>query len=318
MQDSKATEQSTSQPETDSESLEHSLARSLHSRESGKVTGKLSLQSRSFLKQLHLPPDVSEYEYSDLCHLQEVTGQAYNHFIANSSQSPFVIFTNLPVDDFEQHEDNFCGRVDYNPNLQLLVLTMVSFPHEVAAGVFERLVDDRANESGVRRILLPRGSTRTDTPDRRKQADKSWIPRELPAGRTTQWPSVAVEVGYSETREKLKSDMKFWLNSNNEVRMALSIDIKRPSGTIFITAWKRGAPIPPTMSFNPEPQATQEIKIERAKAGQKPHVTGDSNLIIPFEHIMLRKPGQGEVDFVISQEDLLELAEAVWFAMNNK
>ncbi|PGH32384.1 hypothetical protein GX50_04809 [[Emmonsia] crescens] len=318
MQDSKATQQPISQPGADSEPLGDSLARSLHSQESERVTGKLSKQSRSFLEQLHLPPDVSEYEYSGLPHLQEVTDQAYNRFIANSTQSPFVIFTNVPVDEFEQHEDNFFGRVDYNPNLQLLILAMVSFPHEVAAGVFERLVDDRAKECGVRRILLPRGSTRTDTPERWKQADKSWIPRELPPGRTTQWPSVAVEVGYSETREKLKSDMEFWLSSNNEVRMALSIDIKRPSGTIFITAWKRGAPIPPRMSFNPEPQATQEIKIERGKAGEKPYITGDSNLTIPFEYIMLRKPGQGEVDFVISREDLLEVAEGVWFAMDNK
>ncbi|EEQ83610.1 uncharacterized protein BDCG_00415 [Blastomyces dermatitidis ER-3] len=318
MQDSEATKQSISQPGANSEPLGHPLARSLHSRESEKVTNKLSKQSRRFLEQLHLPPDVSEYEYSGLPHLQEVTGQAYNRFITNRTQSPFVIFTNLPVDEFEQNEDNFFGRVDYNPNLQLLILTMVSFPYEVAAGVFGRLVDDRAKENDVRRILLPRGSTRTDTPDRWKQADKSWIPRELPPGRTTQWPSIAVEVGYSETREKLKSDMKFWLNTNNEVRMALSIDIKRPSGTIFITAWKRGAPIPPRMSSNPEPQATQEIKIERGKAGQKPHITGNSNLTIPFENIMLRRPGQGEVDFVISREDLLEVAEGVWFAMDNK
>ncbi|PGG99652.1 hypothetical protein GX51_06207 [Blastomyces parvus] len=317
MQDSKATKQSISQPGADSEPLGHSLARSLHSQESENATSKLSKQSRSFLEQLHIPPDVSEYEYSGLPHLQEVTDQAYNCFITNSTQSPFVIFTDFPVDEFEQHEDKFPGRVDYNPNLQLLILTMTSFPHEVAAGVFERYVEDRAKENGVRHTLLPRGTARTSTPDRWKQADRSWIPLDLPPGRTTQWPSVALEVGYSETREKLKSDMKFWL-SNNEVRMALSINIKRPTGAIFITAWERGAPIPPGMPSNPEPQATQEIKIERGKAGQEPDVAGDSNLTIPFEYIMLRKPSQGEMDFVISREDLLEMAEGVWFAMDIK
>ncbi|KAK2796325.1 hypothetical protein FQN51_009415 [Onygenales sp. PD_10] len=273
---------------------------------------------RRFLEHLHLPPDVSEYEYSGLDHLTEMTERAYDHFVANNTQSPFVIFTNFPPEEFEQYKDNFKDAVDYSPHLQLLILTMVSSPREAASRVFDGLVRDKARENGVRRKLSPRGSTRTETPDRQKQADGSWIPHELPPGRTRQWPSVALEVGYSESREKLKRDMEFWLNTSNDVQMTLSIDIRRPSGNIFFTTWKRGILIPPRTSSNPEPQAMQEIKIERGRAGQQQlNITGGNSLVIPFQSIMLRQPGQGEGDFVFTREDLLEVAGEVWLAMDS-
>ncbi|KAK2800343.1 hypothetical protein FQN50_008159 [Emmonsiellopsis sp. PD_5] len=276
-------------------------------------------QRRRFLEHLHLPPDVSEYEYSGLDHLREMTERAYDNFITNNTQSPFVVFTNLPPEEFEQFKDTFKDAVDYSPHLQLLILTMVSAPHEAATEVFGGLVRDKARENGVRRKLSPRGRTETETPERWKGADCSWIPHELPPGRTRRWPSVALEVGYAEPREKLKRDMEFWLNaSNNEVKMALSIDIKRPGGDIFFTTWKRGIPVPPRASSNPEPQAMQEIKIERGRAGQQqPNITGSNNLVIPFQSIMLRQPGQGEGDFVFTREDLLEVAEEVWLAMDS-
>ncbi|KAK2781608.1 glutamate synthase [NADH] [Emmonsiellopsis sp. PD_33] len=46
-------------------------------------------------------------------------------------------------------------------------------------------------------------------------------------------------------------------------------------------------------SSNPEPQELQEIKIEQWRTEQQqPNITGDDNLVIPFESIMLRQPGQ--------------------------
>ncbi|PGH27588.1 hypothetical protein AJ80_00830 [Polytolypa hystricis UAMH7299] len=259
----------------------------------------MSEHRRRFLEDLHLPPDTSEY--AGLQCLEEAMDQAYRRF-TEDLQSPFVIFANLPPDEFEKHGENFPGRVDYSATLQLLILTMVSLPHEVAASDVDNRMYDKAKNIGIRRTLTFRRCTCTGN-DRKKQADCSWMPRHRPPGRTAQWPSVALEVAYSESRDKVKKDMEYWLNQSDDVQMAISFEIKRRNGNIFITAWK---PI-------------QEIKICRAKVGQRPYVTGDNNLIIPFPYIMLRNPNsdQGEHDLVFTRKDLLEIADDVWDAMDN-
>lgn len=274
---------------------------------------------RRYLEELHLPSDTSQYRFSGFEHLEQATNQAQKRFIEDD-QSPIVIFTHLTPEEFQQHQDNLPGRVDYNSPLQLLILTILSLPHEVATREFDVLVRGKAQEKGVRRVLISRGSTCTDDRDRNKEADSSWSPspRHLPPGRNTQWPSIAMEVAYSESRGKVKRDMEYWLNRSDDVRMGVTVDIKKSSGNIFITSWRRGAPVLPRTHMDPEPEQIQEIKILRGKAGQKPLVTGDNNLVVPFEDIMLRLPSiaQGEGDFIFTREELLEIAETIWEVMD--
>ncbi|PGH11385.1 hypothetical protein AJ79_04886 [Helicocarpus griseus UAMH5409] len=174
-----------------------------------------------------------------------------------------------------------------------------------AAWEFGNLVVEKAEESGVSRVLVFfKGSTLTHTPERQKQCDASWIPRELPTGRAKHWPSVALEAGYSESQAKLRRDMEFWLNrSCNEVQMGITVDIKRPSGKIFFTTWRRGTPVPPRTAA-------------RGKNGEQETISGDENITVPFSAIMLRDRAEGETDFILTREELLEVAEKVWFAMD--
>ena len=114
------------------------------------------------------------------------------------------------------------------------------------------------------------------TSNRTKQANASWAPKVKEG---YEQASVALEVGFSETSAKLKKDTEFWLNdSERDVRMVLTIDIKRQSGSITITSWRRGSSKvpPPRPRDHPEPVVVQEVKIERpAKdSEQEPFVTG--------------------------------------------
>ncbi|PGH11024.1 hypothetical protein AJ80_07300 [Polytolypa hystricis UAMH7299] len=270
---------------------------------------------REFLA--HLPPDTHEYRYHGFSLLKEATNKEYNQFLEHddSSGSPYIIFTNISPEEVTHNED-FPGRVDYSPPLQILILTMVSLPHEEGARLFDQIVGDKAVEMKVRRLLSFRGATRSKTPDRNKQADSSYGPRQLPPGRSPEWPTVAVEVGFSEMREKLKSDAAYWLNrSSGDVLTVITIDIKR-SGNICIILWKR--PVVTNQYPNPEPEAIQEIKIYRGKGGQAANLRGDE-LRIPFRHMMLRDPGPGEEDFVITRDELLhDLADAIWWGIDHK
>ena len=276
-------------------------------------------QGRNYLEELCIPPDTYDCEYSDLQHLEESVDHAYKCFIANTTQSPFLVVKNLPPEQFEKHQDSLPGIADYNSSLQLLVLTMPSYPHESASADIEELIISRAKDSGIRRELIARRHVPSSSPGRTKQADCSWVPKHPPPGRSFEWPSIAVEVGYSESREKLKGDMEFWLNRSDDVQMAITDEIKKTSGKILVTLWRRGTPIPPQTAANPGPEAVQEVIMERGKASQGPIVSGDDNLTIPFEDVMLRPAvaQQGERDFVLTRQELLEMAGDVWYTMDN-
>ncbi|OJD21487.1 hypothetical protein ACJ73_07169 [Blastomyces percursus] len=265
----------------------------------------------------HLPPDTHEYKYHGFSSLKEVTNKEYNQFLEHDNRSPYIIFTNISPEEFVIHNEDFPGRVDYSPPLQVLILTMVCLPHEEAASLFDQIVGEKAVKMKIRRLLSFRAATRSKTPDRNKQADRSYGPRELPPGRSAEWPTVAVEVGFSETREKLKSDAAYWLNqSSGDVLTMITIDIKRGSGNIYIILWKR--PVVTNEYPNPEPEVDQKIKIYRGKGSQAANLTGDE-LRIPFRHMMLRDPRPGEGDFVITRDELLhDLADGIWWGIDHK
>ncbi|KLJ05481.1 hypothetical protein EMPG_11060 [Blastomyces silverae] len=266
-----------------------------------------------FLK--HLPPQTRKYKYSGFQHLEEAVSEEYRRFL-DENRSPFVIFTDFPPNEIKNHEERFPGKVDYSPPLQILLLNIPSLPHEEAAEAFGYRLASKAEEMGILDILSLRGGTRTRTPAREKQADRSWAPRELPPGRSTQWPTVALEVAFSESRERVKRDMAWWLReSAGDVCMAVSIDIKRQSGNIYVTSWAQGR-MPARQHPRPAPKRIQEIVISRGQDGQPPNLTGD-DLIIPFHQVMLRHPCSGETDFVFTKEDLLKVAQSVWHAIDN-
>jgi hypothetical protein len=256
----------------------------------------------------HLPPNTSKYKYSGFAGLENAVSQAYDRFIDNNQS--LVVFTDIPPEEIEKYSDSFPGRIDYYPILQMLVLSMVSYPHEVATGTFEQLMTVKATKNGIRRILTARGATRTKTPSREKQADRSWSPSPplLPPGRSIDWPTVPLEVAFSESRQQVKADMGWWLNaSNGDVLLALSIDIKRQSKNIYVTSWERGA-MPTRQHPRPDPKTRQEIIIYRDLNGQGPRVIPNVALIVPFHELMLRNPRPGESDFIFTPDDLLQIA----------
>lgn len=66
------------------------------------------------------------------------------------------------------------------------------------------------------------------------------------------------------------------------------------------------------------PQITQRILIKKGKNGQEPTITG-GDLVIPFKSLFLTEPGEGESDFVMTEDMLVhDIAELVWAAIENE
>ncbi|CAI7678697.1 unnamed protein product [Penicillium pancosmium] len=103
-----------------------------------------------------------------------------------------------------------------------------------------------------------------------KKPDFSWTPLHSPGGRLTDWPILAGEVAWSEPRQKLVQDMKFWLQEcHGQVKVALSITV-HTCGRISIEKW----------SVNPgnkyaSPIVTQKIEIVREPAPDCSRVAGE-------------------------------------------
>ncbi|KAJ9491316.1 hypothetical protein VN97_g1952 [Penicillium thymicola] len=111
---------------------------------------------------------------------------------------------------------------------------MASQPHEQAACKFDAMINSFADEIKVSRRLTSYGATRIDTPERNKQADRSWKPTR----KRRKFPMMALEVNVSETTTKLEKDIAWWINGlEGEVRIGITIDIKRRSGCIEIESW---------------------------------------------------------------------------------
>lgn len=86
--------------------------------------------------------------------------------------------------------------------------------------------------------------------------------------------------------------------------MALSIDINKTTGSIYITSWEWDM-MPTRRHPNPDPKVAGEVKIFWGKNGQPARVEG-VDLVIPFQAMLLRSPNlsQGEGNFNFTKTEL--------------
>ncbi|KAF3893759.1 hypothetical protein GTR04_3729 [Trichophyton interdigitale] len=258
----------------------------------------------------------SEYRYPGVDGAKTICGREYDRFLAGHKNNPYTIFTHVSESDFVELDRACFRRLDYNTSFRKLAITTPTAPHEEAGTRFSALVGMKAQEMGVWRLLSSRGSTTMETQDRRKEPDGSWGPRQRYSETNIKWPTVVLEVAFSEPKDKVKGDAWWWLyQSNTAVLKAITIDIKRPSGDVYVTLWERGA-AQSRQHPRPEAKAVSTLDIFRGQHGNPARLEG-TDIAVPFKDMLLRDPdtSHGEADFIFSQAELLEIAEDVWADM---
>lgn len=271
-------------------------------------------RKREFLQSL--PHDTNEYTYTGLEDLEIAMDREHDRSEASITSSPFIVFHGISSSDLEQFGDKPPGLADYDSSLKILILKMHLMPLEAAASALGILIALKAADMGIRRRIRFLGSSTVEiSPGRTKDPHCSYYPKQRPKDPKREWPSVVLETGYSESREKLKSDAVCWLNQMNEyVKLAITIEIKRATGNIIITTWERAAE--PTVNHpNSEPRRLQQVKIFRGKGGQQYSCTGDQSIVIPFKKLLLEEPSESEGDIVMMRDDLEEIAENIWWTL---
>ncbi|KAJ5286500.1 hypothetical protein N7524_001806 [Penicillium chrysogenum] len=122
-------------------------------------------------------------------------------------------------------------------------------------------------------------------------------------GRSNDWPSVVLEVAFSESRDKLQSDITYWLRaSGGDVKMVITLQINQYSLNITIEDWG-------TQGDNSVNHLYQTVQISRK--GSEITTTG-SCLVIEFEKLFLRPPIEPrERNIQIGDGELQSLAKKV-------
>lgn len=259
----------------------------------------------SFLKDL--PLFIKRYTYHGKQQFLDILESESARFEASTDASEFLLFhisKETIEDTFDpQNEDTsiakFCTSFDTNE--QLLLATMPSNPHSIAAYEIDTMIRQALTPMGLSYALQGYQGATVRGGSRGKQADFGWGPKRRAPGQPSS-PSVTVEVAFSESDSKLNSDVRFWLNPNDgNANICLTLRIDRSKPEIRIEKWDLE---------NNRIHRSQVICI--TKDGDRVNVT-DHPLTIPFESLFRRQSTRpGERDLKISKQQLEEVAKTIW------
>lgn len=197
----------------------------------------------------------------------------------------------------------------YDAHLQLLLVRMTNLPaHETASLTFHNIFLEAVEPTGLKRSLKQIGSTTHFTSLGAKEPDQAWRPHRLPFNRSRDWPSVVVEVAYSETESKLDSSVRFWMRaSDGDVKVVLTLRINRQQPKIRIEKWVSSS----SSRNNNRHRLEQSVTISRADSNRI--ILSNTLLTIEFEDLFLRPasiPRERKIE--LDAEKLQYLAAEIW------
>jgi hypothetical protein len=237
---------------------------------------------------------------------------------AGKTTNQYLVFkpvTEANVNIIDRHHVIGNIRVTYCKDLQTLILKVPTFEHESAHGEFASKIVIRSALMGLERELAFCGATRYQGDNVDKEADSAYKPRSLRPLKTD-WPTIVLEGGVSESLLELRTDASWWLsNSGGDVKIVLIFSVKVTTRTIHIEKWENVPALVTRRHTRSTPQGTlvptsiQEIDIS-------PNGVQGSPLILHFDKIFLRLPNPhaipAEHDLIFTAQDLQTYATDLW------
>lgn len=237
----------------------------------------------SFLADL--PPTIRRYPYEGIPQLLATRETEFRR-----QQSEWILFTGVDnqtfTHDFFNSEDKMIQRCwtsyDNSQNL-LLVKTWATRTHEVAHQTWEVLFFEALSPT-LRRGLQFFGSAACCAESGScKQPDLSFLPFQLPHGRSDKWPSMVVETSYPAST-KLLSDARFWPSeSKGDLKMVLTINIDHNMPKVTFETW--------VLNHNGRIYCDQVVTVYKEE--DNICVRGQP-LVVEFEKLFLRPPRESK------------------------
>lgn len=237
-----------------------------------------------------LPYTTPKYEFNGIRHLLQILErpgeedeQCEGYM---ESCNPYIIFT---IDERSfldcLVESRSLGKSweCYDPSInELLIKIMEPAPHALGTTAFADIFHAWRGPYNPVYPLEPTGTMIfRGNSNKKKRADCSCRPEH--PGLDMKWPTIAVEVVYTETPGKMMKDVGFWLNDcSGQVNIVLTVKIHR-RGNISIQQWKMGAGTPVSV---------QKLEISKNPAPKCEKIQGSMQL--SFEEIHLRPKGPND------------------------
>lgn len=264
-----------------------------------------------------LPAETPMFQFYREEQCGQILDQQLDRF-ERTGEGPYVIITSVDersfLECFTRSRYDLLRKscVSYDKQHSIILIEMESKVHASACHSFTGIIETWGGQAES--ILMPSGSASFRGTTRTKRGDCSWMPAEIPSGRSPKWPTLAVEVQWSEPTSHLMDDIRFWLDdSEGDVRIILTISISARY-TITIQRWSlryrqnQSKPLP-------FPIATVQITKGPNKTSQ-PRITG--SMTIPFEEVFLRPRRPTESDLILSRPVLERMALQIWTAQDQQ
>lgn len=239
--------------------------------------------------------------------------------IAGLSNQQFLVFSDVTQDDLIKidSERPKYTRVTYYKDINLFIVKLMpSVKHEAAHVNFGKKMTGKIIGMGMSEDdLWATGAGLFQGSSASKEGDTSF----KPPSRTneTDWPTIVIEAGLSESLPKLRCDAKWWLtNSSGDVKIVIIILITSQNKSLRIEKWEMVPPISGrrvTRANTPIPGSVQEITIIPDATGAiTPNQIIGAPLVMDFHKIFLRQPIPPETDITFSINDLADFATKFW------
>ena len=210
-----------------------------------------------------------------------------------------------PIEHGRSRSELPAFRLLYDAVEEVLIIKLKSGPHhELAAERFSWMFHDKLVSLGVGNTLRPFGATRFGAPGgRSKEADKAYRPSTRVLA--TDWPSVVIEVGVSESLSQLRTDTHFWLTqSGGQTQIVILLAVKKATRVMKIERWEDTPRTRLTRRSSPPYNPT--------KMQANGQLSGAPLLIPASKAYDTLPPGLGPNDFTFTAQDLAQYIQEYW------
>jgi hypothetical protein len=238
----------------------------------------------------------------------------YDTLQKGDTAQQYLAFQPVTVDDLAKidraHGSMGHIRLTHYTDIDLLIVKIPMAQHEAAhLGLGKKLILNVARMGIPDDELHPVGATRFHGRKSSKEGDSSYRPYSFRPN-STDWPTIVIEAGATESLNRLRSDADWWLTrSRGNVNVVIIISTNRAQSTLLIEKWElspRTERLLTLESTQRTPTKMQIITIDSTNTA-----TGGP-LVLEFDKIFLRPAVPPESDITFTAQDLSTWAAQIW------
>jgi hypothetical protein len=290
------------------------------------------------VQKLEDPFHIRAFPFKTEEEVKAIIQELYKHLEKAQTAVQYIEFRNVPPQIFKSlsGEDSeirgLCTLKFDSHSKTLIVKVMAGYDHELAMGFFLRTVDDQLRQMNVEKELWCLYTAKMIQRQWHKQADIAWCLVPANFVDTKPQPTLVVEIGVSESLERLRGDAEGWLkNGSAETQIVLIASVNQVCGPpkVIIEKYefdkqdesKRKA----SKSFSVSISKTDSVELTRlndtTQIVHTNHITAvQTNSVsaiqihLPFQKLLNRAPNptKRETDLIITGTQMQTAFEDVW------